>query len=89
MCALCSPRLLATAEPINHSVIYQIVVTRDWSLQVKMLEEVVRQLSHDLSLAELQQKASSSSNDVDASAGQSVKSSPATEREVKVLSARV
>ena len=52
-----------------------------------MLEEVVRQLSHDLKLAEAQQKASSSRAEEDAV--QPVKKSPATQREVQALSARV
>ncbi len=55
-----------------------------------MLEEVVRQLSHDLKLAEAQQKASSSSSSrAEEDAVQPVKKSPATQREVQALSARV
>lgn len=55
-----------------------------------MLEEVVRQLSHDLKLAEAQQKASSSSSSHAKEDGvQSVKGSAATQREVQALSARV
>lgn len=50
-----------------------------------MLEEVVRQLSQDVSLAE---KAASSSQ-TQADAGVAPKASPATEREVKALNARV
>jgi len=58
--------------------------------QVNMLEEVVRQLSHDLKLAEAQQKASSSSSSrAEEDAVQPVKKSPATQREVQALSARV
>jgi len=59
-------------------------------VQVNMLEEVVRQLSHDLKLAEAQQKASSShSSRAEEDAVQSMKGSPATQREVQALSARV
>ena len=50
-----------------------------------MLEEVVRQLSQDLSCAE---KAGSSSQTL-LEAGSALKASPATEREVKALNARV
>ena len=60
-------------------------------MQVNMLEEVVRQLSHDLKLAEAQQKASSSSSSsrVEEDVVQSTKGSPATQREMQALSARV
>ncbi len=60
-------------------------------MQVNMLEEVVRQLSHDLKLAEAQQKASSSSSSsrVEEDVVQSTKGSPATQRETQALSARV
>lgn len=54
-----------------------------------MLEEVVRQLSHDLKLAEAQQKTGSSSSHAGQEVALAPKSSPATEREVKALSARV
>jgi hypothetical protein len=56
-----------------------------------MLEEVVRQLSHDLKLSEAQQKAisSSSSSRAKEDVVQSVKGSPATQRELQALSARV
>ena len=50
-----------------------------------MLEEVVRQLSQDVSLAE---KAASSSK-TQADVGMALKAPPATEREVKALHARV
>ena len=55
-----------------------------------MLEEVVRQLSHDLKLAEAQQKASSSSSSRPEEDGvQSMKGFPATQREMQALNARV
>ncbi len=55
-----------------------------------MLEEVVRQLSHDLKLAEAQQKASSSSSShAEEAVVQPMKGSPATQREMQALSARV
>ncbi len=54
-----------------------------------MLEEVVRQLSHDLKLAETQRKATSSSSHAEEDAVQSMKGSPATQREMQALSARV
>ena len=59
-------------------------------MQVNMLEEVVRQLSHDLKLAETQQKAnSSSSSRAEEDVVQSMKGSPATQRDVQALSTRV
>ncbi|KAA6423480.1 MAG: hypothetical protein FRX49_06540 [Trebouxia sp. A1-2] len=58
--------------------------------KVNMLEEVVRQLSHDLKLSEAQQNASSSSSiAAKEDVVQSKKGSPATQREVQALSARV
>ena len=55
-----------------------------------MLEEVVHQLSHDLKLAEAQQKASSSSSSrAEEDAVQSMKGSSATQRDMQALSARV
>lgn len=50
-----------------------------------MLEEVVRQLSHDLSLAEKAAGSAQGHPDTDTA----LKPSPATEREVKALNARV
>ncbi|KAL0029937.1 hypothetical protein WJX77_008395 [Trebouxia sp. C0004] len=57
--------------------------------RVNMLEEVVRQLSHDLKLAEAQQKPCSSSSSHAKEDVLSMKGSPATQREMQALSARV
>lgn len=52
-----------------------------------MLEEVVRQLSHDLSVAE--KAVASSQAQTQADADSALRALPAAEREVKALNARV
>ena len=74
---------------IGPEALWTVTVSISAGMQVHMLEEVVRQLSHDLKLAEAQQKAGSSSSHAGEDVAQSPRSSPATEREMKALSARV
>lgn len=92
-CLLCCPVLAMTPSYLCLDVTSTnscYCISKLACMQVNMLEEVVRQLSHDLKLSEAQQNASSSSSiAAKEDVVQSKKGSPATQREVQALSARV
>lgn len=83
-CTECMPQVHRSSFYAAHSV-KPGLFTCGSCAQVHMLEEVVRQLSHDLSVAE---KAVGSSQ-VQADAHTALRALPAAEGEVKALNARV
>ena len=73
---------------MRHTMQYTVpsYLTLTCAVQVLSLEEVVRQLTHDLSVAE---KAAGSSSQARADADVALKALPAAERDVAALNARV